>query len=39
VFVDDLEVNCEAARTLGMTAVRFVDAEQAIPEIESALAE
>jgi putative hydrolase of the HAD superfamily len=39
VFVDDLEVNCEAARALGMRAVRFVDAEQAIPEIESALAE
>jgi putative hydrolase of the HAD superfamily len=39
VFVDDLEVNCEAARALGMAAVRFVDAEQAIPEIESALAE
>jgi putative hydrolase of the HAD superfamily len=39
VFVDDLEVNCEAARTLGMRAVRFVDATQAIPEIESALAE
>ena len=39
VFVDDLEVNCEAARTVGMTAVRFVDAEQAISEIESALAE
>jgi putative hydrolase of the HAD superfamily len=39
VFVDDLEVNCETARTLGMAAVRFVDAEQAIPEIESALAE
>jgi putative hydrolase of the HAD superfamily len=39
VFVDDLEVNCETARQLGMRAVRFVDAEQAIPEIESALAE
>jgi len=39
VFVDDLEVNCEAARALGMRAVRFVDAEQAIPEIESALAQ
>ncbi len=39
VFVDDLEVNCEAARALGMTAVRFEDAAQAIPEIESALAE
>jgi putative hydrolase of the HAD superfamily len=39
VFVDDLDVNCEAARALGMTAVRFVNAEQAIPKIESALAE
>jgi putative hydrolase of the HAD superfamily len=39
VFVDDLDVNCEAARALGMTAVRFVDADQAIREIESALAQ
>jgi putative hydrolase of the HAD superfamily len=39
VFVDDLEVNCQTARALGMAAVRFVDAGQAIPEIESALAE
>jgi putative hydrolase of the HAD superfamily len=39
VFVDDLDVNCEAARALGMTAVRFESAAQAIPEIESALAE
>jgi putative hydrolase of the HAD superfamily len=39
VFVDDLDVNCETARALGMAAVRFVDAEQAIPEIESALAQ
>ena len=38
VFVDDLELNCEAARALGMRAVRFVDAEQAVPEIEAALA-
>ena len=37
VFVDDLEPNCEAAQALGMAAVRFVSAEQAIPEIESAL--
>jgi epoxide hydrolase-like predicted phosphatase len=37
VFVDDLEVNCEAARALGMAAVRFESAGQAIPEIESAL--
>lgn len=39
VFVDDLEINCEAARVLGMTAVRFVKPGQAIPEIESALAQ
>jgi len=38
VFVDDLEPNCEAARAIGMAAVRFDSAEQAIPEIESALA-
>jgi putative hydrolase of the HAD superfamily len=38
VFVDDFEVNCDAARALGMQAVRFEDAEQAIPELESALA-
>ena len=37
LFVDDLEVNCEAARALGMTAVRFEHAEQAIAELESAL--
>jgi putative hydrolase of the HAD superfamily len=38
VFVDDLEANCEGARQLGMTAVRFEDAEQAIAEVEKALA-
>ena len=37
VFVDDLDVNCEAARGLGMAAVRFETAEQAIPEIEAFL--
>ena len=39
VFVDDLELNCEAARALGMIAVRYRRAEQAIPELESALGE
>jgi putative hydrolase of the HAD superfamily len=39
VFLDDLDVNCAAARELGMAAVRFETAEQAIPEVESALAE
>jgi putative hydrolase of the HAD superfamily len=37
LFVDDLEINCEAARAFGMTAVRFDHAEQAIAELESAL--
>jgi putative hydrolase of the HAD superfamily len=37
VFVDDVEVNCAAARSLGMTAVQYVDAEQAIAEMEAAL--
>ena len=36
LFVDDLELNCQAARELGMTAVRFENAEQAIAELESA---
>ena len=39
VFVDDLDVNCDTARGLGMGAVRFENAAQAILEIESALAE
>jgi putative hydrolase of the HAD superfamily len=38
LFVDDLDMNCEGARKLGMSAVRFSDAEQAIPEIEAILA-
>ena len=38
VFIDDIEVNCEAARQLGMRTVHFRDADQAIPEIEAALA-
>jgi epoxide hydrolase-like predicted phosphatase len=37
VFVDDIDVNCEAARALGMRPVHFVDAEQAIAEVEAAL--
>ena len=36
VFVDDLDVNCDAARELGMMAVRFETADQAIPEIRAA---
>lgn len=37
LFVDDVEVNVEAARELGMGAVHFRSAGQAIPEIEAAL--
>jgi putative hydrolase of the HAD superfamily len=38
LFVDDVEVNIEAARRAGMTAVHFRDNEQAIAEIRSVLA-
>ncbi len=37
LLVDDVEVNCDAARELGMAAVHFRDNDQAIPEIRSAL--
>jgi putative hydrolase of the HAD superfamily len=39
LFVDDLEINCGAARELGMKAVRFEHADQAIGELESVLAQ
>jgi putative hydrolase of the HAD superfamily len=37
LFVDDVEMNCDAAREAGMTAVHFRDSDQAIAEIEDAL--
>ena len=37
VFVDDLEINCDAAREHGMHPVVFKDAEQAIAEIRALL--
>ncbi len=37
LFIDDNELNVEAARELGLAAVRFVSNEQAIPEIRAAL--
>jgi len=37
VFVDDVELNCAAARELGLSAVWFQSTEQAIDEIERAL--
>jgi putative hydrolase of the HAD superfamily len=35
VFVDDFEVNCAAARDLGMAVVHYRDAEQAIAELRA----
>jgi putative hydrolase of the HAD superfamily len=37
LFIDDVEINCEAARTLGMQAIRFRSTDQAIEDIEAAL--
>jgi putative hydrolase of the HAD superfamily len=37
VFVDDFEINCNAARELGMQAIVFENNDQAIAAIEAAL--
>jgi len=37
LFVDDLQVNCEAAEKAGMKAVHFRENEQAIAEVRTAL--
>jgi putative hydrolase of the HAD superfamily len=37
LFIDDTNVNCDAARELGMSAVHYRDYEQAIGEIRGAL--
>ncbi len=37
LFVDDFEVNCTAARELGMDAIRFESNDQALPEFREAL--
>jgi putative hydrolase of the HAD superfamily len=37
VFIDDTDVNCHTAEALGMVAVHYVDAEQAVAEIEAAV--
>jgi putative hydrolase of the HAD superfamily len=39
LFIDDVELNCEGARELGITAIRFRSTEQAIEQIEAALRE
>lgn len=37
LFIDDIDINCDAARALGMLAIHFRDTEQAQSEIEAAL--
>jgi putative hydrolase of the HAD superfamily len=37
LFVDDVEVNCDAARELGMTSVHFRANDQAIGEIRAGI--
>jgi putative hydrolase of the HAD superfamily len=39
LLIDDIEINCDAARGLGMRAVHFRTTEQAIEETEAALRE
>jgi putative hydrolase of the HAD superfamily len=38
LFLDDTEINCDAARALGMRAVHFRATAQAIADVEAALA-
>jgi putative hydrolase of the HAD superfamily len=38
LFVDDVEDNCQGARALGINAIRFRSTDQAIEDIEAALA-
>ncbi|HEX2084444.1 MAG TPA: HAD family phosphatase [Solirubrobacteraceae bacterium] len=37
VFIDDLEVNCDAAREHGITPIRFESTDQAIRELDALL--
>jgi epoxide hydrolase-like predicted phosphatase len=37
LFIDDIDVNCDAARELGMSAVHYQHNDQAIPEIRGEL--
>ena len=37
LFIDDIDVNCTAARELGMSAVHYQHNDQAIPEIRGVL--
>jgi putative hydrolase of the HAD superfamily len=37
LFVDDVDVNCTAARELGMSAIQYKHNDQAIPEVRAVL--
>jgi putative hydrolase of the HAD superfamily len=37
LFIDDTDVNCDAARELGMSAVHYQHNDQAMPEVRTAL--
>jgi putative hydrolase of the HAD superfamily len=37
LFIDDIDVNCDTARELGMSAVHYEYNDQAIPEVRGAL--
>ena len=37
VFIDDVDVNCDGARRVGMTAIQFRSTDQAIEDLEAAL--
>jgi epoxide hydrolase-like predicted phosphatase len=39
ILIDDIELNCDAARALGIRAIHFHSTEQALEEIEVALRE
>ena len=39
LFIDDLEVNCEAAKEHGLVAIRFESTEQTIAELEAQLSQ
>jgi epoxide hydrolase-like predicted phosphatase len=39
LLIDDMEINCDAARELGMRTVHFRTTEQAIAEVDAALGE
>jgi putative hydrolase of the HAD superfamily len=38
LFIDDVEINCRGAREVGIKAIRFRSTDQAIEDIEAALA-